>query len=133
MAFTGLVPNLMVENVRESIAFYSHVLGFSVVSDVPHADDPSVLNWAMLDRDDVNIMLQARASFNEDVPGTTGMPVGASLTFYLSVTDLDALVEEIRPRVTVVQDVHQAWYGAMEFYFRDPNGYIWCISQPQST
>jgi hypothetical protein len=28
--------------------------------------------------------------------------------------------------------VHQTWYGATEFYFRDMNGYIWCFTKGQS-
>jgi uncharacterized glyoxalase superfamily protein PhnB len=132
MPFNRLTPNLMVENVRESIAFYHDVLGFEVFTEVPNETVPEIVNFAILGRDAVQIMLQARASFHHDVPGTDGMPVGASMTFYLDVTEIAALVEPLRSRVSIVKDLHTTWYGAQEFYFRDPNGYIWCFAQGAS-
>jgi uncharacterized glyoxalase superfamily protein PhnB len=132
MSFNSLTPNLMVQNVRDSSAWYQRVMGFAQVSEVASEEDPEVLNFAIMVRDSVTIMLQAAPSFHHDVPGTSDMPVGASLTFYTDVTDFEATVEAVRPHVTLVKDVHQTWYGATEFYFRDMNGYIWCFTKGQS-
>jgi uncharacterized glyoxalase superfamily protein PhnB len=126
--FKSLTPNLMVEDVPASIAFYRDRLGFAVYDQVPNPET-GVMQFAIMGRDSVTIMFQLRASFHEDVPGTEGLPVGASATLYLQVDDIDAMMPHIRDHVQIVKDLHETWYGAREIYFKDVNGYIICLNQ----
>lgn len=122
-----LTPNLMVEDVNRTIDFYETVLGFRRLATVP---ETGALNWAMLQRDDVTIMFQSRASLGEEVPALKDVPIGASQTFYIEVSGVHALYEQLRGKVEIVADLHATFYGTHEFYFRDCNGYILSFSGP---
>ena len=127
MRWTQLTPNLMVEDVAASVAWYVEVLGFTEDGTVP--GDDGVLNFAMLHRDSVPLMLQRRGSLEGDVPALTGVPIGASQTFFVNVEDVDGLFGAIAGRVEVVVPLHDTWYGQREVYFKDLNGYIFCLAQ----
>lgn len=127
MRWKELTPNLMVEDVAASAAWFVEVLGFTLDGEVPGED--GVLNFAMLHRDEVPLMLQRRGSLEADVPALAGLPIGASQTFFVDVDDVTALYEPIRERVETVVPLHDTWYGQREVYIRDLNGYIFCFAQ----
>jgi uncharacterized glyoxalase superfamily protein PhnB len=121
-----LTPNLMVEDVNRTIDFYRDVLGFEVRATVP---ETGPLDWAMLARDGVTLMFQSRASLSQEIPALADTPIGGSLTLYTEVTGLQVLYEQLRSRIEVVQDLHETFYGTVEFSFRDVNGYIIYFSE----
>jgi uncharacterized glyoxalase superfamily protein PhnB len=121
-----LTPNLMVEDVRRTMDFYQAVLGFEVLSTV---EDAGEVGFAIMQRDGVEIMFQSRKSLSENVPALTGSSIGASQTFYIEVTDIATLYQQIKDKVTIVVDMHDTFYGTKEFYFRDINGYILSFSE----
>jgi uncharacterized glyoxalase superfamily protein PhnB len=116
-----LTPNLMVEDVQQTVDFYREVLGFTVLMTLP--DEPP-LAFAIVQRDQVELMFQSRDSLSENVPALTGRPIGASQTFYIEVEGIARLYEQLRHQVEIVVDLHTTFYGTQEFYFRDVNGYI---------
>jgi uncharacterized glyoxalase superfamily protein PhnB len=121
-----LTPNLMVEDVAQTIAFYQDVLGFASLTTVP--DEPPFV-FAIMQRDGVEIMFQSRPSLSENVPALAGVPIGASQSFYVEVEDVELLYQLIQGKAEIVVDMHTTWYGTREFYFRDINGYIFGFSQ----
>ncbi|MGH2501072.1 MAG: bleomycin resistance protein [Ktedonobacterales bacterium] len=130
MTLKSLTPNLMVEDVDATIAFYRDTLGFTVTGTAP---DASPYVWASLKGGDVEIMLQARHSLEDELPQLTGKPLGASLTFYIGVDDADALHSAIKDKAAIIKAPMTAPYGAREFYAQDPNGYILGFSSPLSS
>lgn len=128
MRWKQLTPNLMVEDVTASAAWFVDLLGFTLDGEVP--GEGGVVNFAMLHRDDVPLMLQRRGSLEADVPALAGVPIGASQTLFVDVDDVTALYEPIRDRVETVIALHDTWYGQREVYIRDLNGYIFCFAQP---
>jgi uncharacterized glyoxalase superfamily protein PhnB len=124
--FNKLTPNLMVEDVQQTLAFYRDTLGFDVLTTVP--DDPP-FDFAIVRRDDVELMFQSRPSLSENVPALTGRLIGASQTFYIEVSGVRQLYEQLKDRVEIVVDLHNTFYGTQEFYFRDNNGYILSFSE----
>jgi catechol 2,3-dioxygenase-like lactoylglutathione lyase family enzyme len=48
VALKKLTPNLMVEHVNDTVAFYKDVLGFTLLASVPEEGE---FNWAMMKRD----------------------------------------------------------------------------------
>ena len=116
-----LTPNLMVEDVGQSIAFYRDVLGFTLEQTVPEAA-PFV--WASMKAGDVEVMFQSRASLAEDLPDLADRPIGGSLTLYIQLTGIVELYERVRGRAAIIQEMHDTFYGAREFAIRDHNGYI---------
>ena len=121
-----LTPNLMVENVAETLAFYRETLGFEIVTTLPEKEP---FDFAIVHRDGVELMFQSRLSLSENVPALTGSAIGASQTFYIEVEGIRDLYEALREKVEIVVDFHTTFYGTQEFYFRDPNGYILSFSE----
>ena len=121
-----LTPNLMVEDVAQTLTFYKDVLGFEVVMTLPEAEP---FDFAIVTRDGVELMFQSRESLSENVPALTGSPIGASQTFYIEVTGINELYERLRDKVEIVVDLHTTFYGTKEVYFRDVNGYILSFSE----
>ena len=121
-----LTPNLMVENVARTLAFYRDTLGFEIVTTLPEQEP---FDFAIVQRDGVELMFQSRPSLSENVPALTGSPIGASQTFYIDVTGIRDLYESLREKVEIVVDFHTTFYGTQEFYFRDINGYILSFSE----
>jgi uncharacterized glyoxalase superfamily protein PhnB len=121
-----LTPNLMVEDVARTLAFYRETLDFQVITTLPEQEP---FDFAIVQRDGVELMFQSRLSLSENVPALTGSPIGASQTFYIEVTGISDLYESLREKVEIVVDFHTTFYGTQEFYFRDINGYILSFSE----
>jgi uncharacterized glyoxalase superfamily protein PhnB len=121
MKFKQLTPNLMVEDVSQTITFYQDTLGFTLLATVP---DSGPFDWAMLKRGEVTLMFQAKASLSDEIPALAGREIGGSLSFYIDVTDVKSLYEELQPKVRLAQPLHTTFYGREEFAIIDLNGYI---------
>jgi uncharacterized glyoxalase superfamily protein PhnB len=126
MSLTELTPNILVEDMAATLAFYQEVLGFGLVMSVP---DSAPFNWAMLKRDEVVLMFQTRASLAEEIPLFASQMLGGGLTFYINVTDIQGLHQTLAGRVEVVMPMKTTFYGAQEFGIRDPNGFVLVFAQ----
>ncbi|HZC06384.1 MAG TPA: VOC family protein [Ktedonobacterales bacterium] len=125
--FTSLTPNLMVEDVAQTVAFYRDALGFAVTDTAPEQGAPV---WATVRAGAVSLMFQARPSLEEELPVFAGRPIGGALTLYIGVDDADALYARVHDKAQVVKEPVTMPYHAREFYIQDPNGYILGFSSP---
>ncbi|HYU73050.1 MAG TPA: VOC family protein [Ktedonobacteraceae bacterium] len=116
-----LTPNIMVEDVNRTIQFYKETLGFELLTSVP---EKGQFDWAMMKRDGVEIMFQARASLGEEIPALQQKEIGGALTFYIDIEGVEELHAILKDKVTIVQEMHTTFYGAQEFAIQDCNGYI---------
>ena len=132
MKLQKLTPNFMVEDIRKTVKFYSDVLGFKLEMAVPENKSgiENELNenkdyiYAMMSRDNVEVMFQRTDSLGEDVPPLKGMPPGASVSFYIEVADINTIYKETKLKTELVKELETAWYGMQEFYIKDCNGYL---------
>lgn len=122
----ALTPNLMVDDVRAAVDWYTSVLGFASETEVPGDHGPV---FAILRRDGVVLMVQVRASLEGDLPLLQGVPIGSSQTLYIDVDNVEELRRQVEGKARVVKDLHDTFYGTREFYFTDLNGYILSFSQ----
>ena len=137
MALKKLTPNLMVKDVRESVEFYTDILGFTlnmVVSENSKVIEDSIVEgkeyvYAMVSRDEVYIMLMKKDVFEEDLPILKGTAIGASVSFYIEAEDINKIYREINGKAEVVKELETTWYGMQEFYFKDCNGYILAFAE----
>lgn len=121
MKFQSFTPNILVENVDETVDFYKENFGFQLELSVPAK---SGLQWAMLKRDEAVVMFQESKNFAAELPEFKDKPVGGALTFYLKMSGVNEFYEQIKQRVEIVKDLNTTFYGAKEFSVRDCNGFI---------
>src|SRR5438270_211965 len=122
-----LTPNLMVEDVAATLDWYGSVLGFAPVAEVPGEGEKT--QFAIVRRDDIQLMFQSRKSLTSDLPVPEGAAIGAAQTFYIEVEDVEGLRQQVEGKVRIIKDLHDSFYGTREFYFTDCNGYILAFSQ----
>ena len=122
MRFKRLTPVLLVEEIEPVLPFWAR-LGFSRTAEVPDGDR---LGFVILERGDIQIMYQTRASVQGDVPELGDSPANASYLF-LEVDDLDA-VEKLVEAAPVVPR-RKTFYGADELIVRDPAGNVVTFAQ----
>ncbi len=122
MKLTGVIPNLVSNDVARSLAFYRDVLGFTVVRTVPD-NPPHVFVW--LERDGVSVFLNEAGAVRAELPEARGLVVGQSgVSMFMMLEGVDALWDAVRPRATVVMPIKDQWYGVREFAVADPDGYV---------
>ena len=126
MQLKKLTPNIMVEDVNGTVEWYRTVLGFEVAATVP---EEGTFNWAMLTHGEVAVMFQSRASITEEYPVFQGREVGGALTFYTDVGNVQAWYDRVKDQVRMVLELHDTFYGAREFAFKDCNGFVLTFSE----
>ena len=127
----AITLNLAVKDIKETIKYYQENFNFKVqmlVDESKTIFDTQIkeeLNyvWAMIQKDNISIMLQSVESLKEDV-GVFFDNIGASLTLYIDVENVDELYLKIKDKVTIYKEITTTWYGQREFYIKDINGYI---------
>ena len=140
MKLKKLTPNLMVNDVRKSVEFYTSSLGFTLNMLVPKGsqaiesklEDNKEYVYAMVSRDDVFFMLMKKDVFEEDLPMLKGKELGASVSFYIDVEDIDSIYHEIKEKTKIAKDLKTTWYGMQEFYIKDVDGYVLGFAQAKS-
>ncbi len=112
MKFNALMPVLWTKNLEESIGFYTHVLGFSLV------DANIESHWAFVERDEVRIMLTLPNEHQKP------NPIGFSGSFYFNIDDVDGLWEDLNTITKICYKIKTFEWGMREFAIYDNNGYI---------
>jgi len=126
----SLTPNLMVNDVEETIEFYTDILGFTVLMTVP---ETGKLDWAMVKRNDVVIMFQTKKSLSSELPRLAGEKPGGGLTFYIKVDRITELHEELfNNEVEIISDLESTFYNTIEFSVVDLNGYVLTFSEEKN-
>ena len=115
-----LSPNIFVNNISQTIAFYK-LLGFSITMSVPETGDDFV--WVMMANGAVNIMFQTFDSLADDLPEISRQD-GGSLLLYINLKNIREFFNRISGQVTVLKGLETTFYGATEFSIKDNNGYV---------
>lgn len=127
----SITLNLAVNDIASTIKYYQENFDFELqmlVDESKTIFDTEIkkeLNyiWAMIHKDNISIMLQSVESLKEDV-GVFFDNIGASLTLYIDVENVDELYLKIKDKVIIYKEIDTTWYGQREFYIKDINGYI---------
>ena len=115
-----LTPILVVDAIEPCLPFWTDRLGFEVTATVPHED---TTGFAMLQKDDVEIMYQSRASVADDVPAMTELVAGQTATLFIEVDALDPIVDAL-DGVEVLVPRRQTFYGMDEIFVRADCGTV---------
>jgi catechol 2,3-dioxygenase-like lactoylglutathione lyase family enzyme len=121
-----LTANLIVESIEACLPFWVDRLGFKKSVEVPHAGG---LGFVILKRDDIELMLQTRASLAEDIA-----PFGKETyraVLYIKVDDLEPIRKALAGYPLVVPE-RTTFYGAHELIVKDPAGNGVCFGAHDS-
>lgn len=131
-----IIPNLLVTDIRRSIAFYRDTLDMTLIMAV--SKDREILSgddgrpaFAILEWNGGQLMLQTAASLANELPAYEAdqKPV-ASGTIYFRDVDPKSVFDRI-PKDNIIKGPALQWYGMLELYFRDPDGYVICVGTPE--
>ncbi len=120
----SLTPVLVVDEVEPCVEFWMSRLGFEKPTEVP--GDDGKLVFAILQKDGIEIMYQTKASVAADSPAQKGELTGHSTGLFITVASIDDLdaIEKAVAGTTMVKARHKTFYGATEFYIREPGGNV---------
>ena len=127
-----IIPNLMVTDMAASLAFYRGQLGLELVTaispsrEVLAGTDGSDAVFAILTAQGGQLMLQTAASLREELPWLGAQP-GFTGTVYIRGLDPRTLDRRFSAS-QIIKPLERQWYGMLEIYLRDPDGYIVCIA-----
>lgn len=108
----ALKPMLYTRALKETVAFYTEVLGFTC-----GAFEES-WGWASFEKDGIEIMAcLPNEHIPFDAPAFTG-------SFYITTDDVDALWEQWKSKCRICYDIDTFDYGMREFALYDNNDYL---------
>jgi uncharacterized glyoxalase superfamily protein PhnB len=125
MKFSKVTAVMVVQAVQPCIDFWQGKLGFEVKTTVPEGDE---VGFAILARDDVEIMYQSVASVAKD---NASILEGANTLRTVLYFEVDEL-EEIERRlagVTRLFERRRTFYGSEEICVPDPSGNVVVFSR----
>ena len=132
-----ITPNIMVKDVNKTIKYYKENLEFKFVMGVDEGNEvkmgdysSSVLKWAMIKKDDVEIMFQRDDSLIEEIPEFKDIKIGG-ITLFISIKEVNNLYKKIKNTVEIFKEMHKTFYGADEFIMKDLNGCFIYFSEAQ--
>ncbi len=121
MKLERMTPNLMVSSIEQSIHFYHNTLGFDVVDRVEN-------NFVILGRDNVLIMMESMEAMVQEYPVLKHDALKASIALYFRFDDIEALVATLKEKGYQMPDIYETFYGTLETYLVDPDGYVLTLS-----
>lgn len=116
----------MVKNVKETIKFYEEKLGFQKIVSVP--EEGEILNFAILHKDKISIMLQEQKNLIEEYSTLKTDEIVPTFTLFITVDDVVTIYNELKDKVKIAKELHKTFYGKDEFAIFDNNGNILTIS-----
>ncbi|HSA55311.1 MAG TPA: VOC family protein [Gemmatimonadaceae bacterium] len=127
VAVRRLTPVLAVDAVEPSLEFWEKRLGFTKTVEVPHGES---VGFAILVKNEVELMLQSAASIRSDIGEHTGQIDGRSTALFIEVADL-AAVERSLEGYPIEMPRRTTFYGMIEIGVREPGGHFVVFAQPE--
>lgn len=126
MTLESITPNLMVQNVNQTIAFYTELLGFTLIDTNPESGE---FEWAYVMHNKVGLMFQQESSLKAEYPELNDVHGNSALTLYIRVQNIQELYSTLQNKVNVVKPMNTTFYGTEEFAIMDINGFILTFSE----
>lgn len=124
-SFRKIQSVLLVDRIEPCLEFWVEKLGFEVGARVEGEDH---LEFAALNRDEVEVLFRTRDSLHDDTPGLVECDEHQPwVVMYLEVDDLDDLMPMLEG-VEIVVPIRETIFGTREIFIREPSGRILAIS-----
>lgn len=124
--YETITTNIMVENVKETIEFYQSILEFEVLVRVPETSE--MLDFAIIKKDNISLMFQSKESLIKEYPSLEGKDMKPMFTLFITVSDVETLYNKLKEQVPIAKELHQTFYGKLEFAIFDNQQHILTIS-----
>ena len=124
MEFQSLCPILCVEAIEPCLPFWT-ALGFEVQANVKN--DADAYQFVLLARDAVTLMLQTRASVEDDMAQLDPSDLQTRVMLYVQVDDLDTIERALGDHPILIPR-RETFYGATEIGVREPGGNVLVFS-----
>jgi uncharacterized glyoxalase superfamily protein PhnB len=129
MKFSKVTAVMVVQAVQPCIDFWQGKLGFEVKTTVPEGDE---VGFAILTRDDVEIMYQSVASVEKDNASILAGAKTLRTVLYFEVDGLDEIDRRLEG-VTRLFERRKTFYGSEEICVADPAGNVVVFSRFSAT
>lgn len=127
MQFVNPLP--FVEDMARAKAFYSEVLGLSILQD--HGNFVQFDNGFAL-HEGTSLHRTIYGQDADAVVAENGQSYGCgNLVLYFEDDELDATFDRIADQLNVIHDIQRQEWGQRVFRFYDPDGYIVEVGEPQ--
>lgn len=126
MKMQQIIPELIVDNIKELVSFYVEKFEFKIEATDPETDDYS---WVQLANGNNKIMMQATEATKAEIPGLANRVTGTDLIM-IKLENMEA-VRKVYSRFTkdsIYMDIRVTEYGSCEFGANDPEGRFLIIS-----
>jgi uncharacterized glyoxalase superfamily protein PhnB len=120
-----ITPVLFAEKVEPCVTFWVERLGFQKTVEVPEGGK---LGFAILKKDNVELMYQSYASAEKDVASISHLVRKGPTFLYVEVGNLDEIIAAVRDAEIVIP-VRTTFYGASEIGVMDPAGHLITFAQ----
>ena len=122
----GLVPELLVEALEDSLDFWCRLCGFQVLYDRPEE------GFAYIASGTAHVMIEQAGVGRNWTPAALERPLGRGVNFQVSVASIDPLVNALRSaNWALFMEPETKWYrtgkaeaGVVQFLVQDPDGYL---------
>lgn len=122
----GLVPELLVKDIKKSLDFYLNVLGFNIVY------SRKEVNFAYIKRLNTEIMLEQIGTGREWITGALEYPLGRGINFQIETEKVQELYQTVKQNnIPIFMEMEEKWYqktdsqvGNKQFIVQDPDGYL---------
>jgi uncharacterized glyoxalase superfamily protein PhnB len=124
MTVNSITPDLMVEEINETVAWYESVLDAEVVATLPAEAGPEYF-WAQVSIDGTQLMFQERDSLEEKLPVLSGESIGGAVPLYSDVDDAEKRHATLEANDgNIVKPPHEAEFGWRQFAATGLSGYV---------
>jgi catechol 2,3-dioxygenase-like lactoylglutathione lyase family enzyme len=121
-----LVPELLVDDLVASVAFWVGLCGFAISYDRPEE------GFAYLTSGSAHIMLEQAGVGRNWIPAPLDRPLGRGINFQINVPSIDPLLDRLSAHGwPLFQAPEEKWYrtgatdvGLTQFLVQDPDGYL---------
>ncbi len=139
MKIKKLSPNFEVKDIKQTVEFYTKHFGFTLVMAVPESQDgieqtlsnDKTYVYAMMQKDNLELMFQHTKSFKKDVTFAKDLDMGATVSFYMEIESIQEFYNTLKNKNLQITELKTTWYGMQEFYVKDLNGYILAFAQKE--
>ena len=123
----SLTPNIMVEDVNQTLNYYRDILGFEIVDTNP---GEGRFEWGFVMKGEAGLMFQEVSSLTGEYPSLAASPLGGAMTFYILVQEnIEGWFASLNGKVKVIKELNTTFYGTKEFAIEDINGFILTFSE----